>query len=241
MLVRSQDAQDPRHAARDAVARLAERAQARHVLVALAEPARLGVDVEGQRNGDFGRRVRQSIRIRGFLPITVVMSAAILHEAALAAELREILAEGLIRSVYQPIVDLDTERGRRLRGARARACRARRWSARTCCLPPPRACRPGRRARLGLPRRGSAGCAGRGPAQDPLRQRRAVAARRADARRPSPACWSARRRLERRARAHRARPDRPPRRDARPRRGAALPAASRSRWTTSAPTAARSP
>src|SRR5829696_6474914 len=36
------------------------------------------------------------------------MTAILFEEAALAAELREILEAGLVRSVYQPIVDLDT-------------------------------------------------------------------------------------------------------------------------------------
>jgi EAL domain-containing protein (putative c-di-GMP-specific phosphodiesterase class I) len=33
--------------------------------------------------------------------------SAILQETALAGELRQMLAEGLVRAVYQPIVDLD--------------------------------------------------------------------------------------------------------------------------------------
>ncbi len=36
------------------------------------------------------------------------MTAILFRERTLAAELREILAGGLIRSLYQPIVDLDT-------------------------------------------------------------------------------------------------------------------------------------
>jgi sensor c-di-GMP phosphodiesterase-like protein len=74
-----------------------------------------------------------------------------MEEATLAAELRRILDRGLVRSIYQPIVDLDSEE---IVAYEALGRKARCWNALICCSPQPAPPATSRRStRRAAPRR----------------------------------------------------------------------------------------
>ena len=140
----------------------------------------------------------------------------------LASELDDLLATDGLRALYQPVVNLDSGAGRRLRGAGPRARGLAAGHARRAV----RHRRPGwtaHRAGLGLPRRRHArGAQVRAaPAHRPVREHRA-----GHGRRSGPRALRARHHLgagraRRRRRAHRAGPDPPARRAAAGRRASA--------------------
>ena len=218
----------------------------------LAEPAGLRVDVEGQR--DRHLRAVRPVRSHDWhcassigrvaserAPMPITGGDDRDHQEADARRRASPDPRRGPRPVRLPADRRHRHaRDRRLRGARARA-------GRLAAGAPGPAVRDRRRdrrrrgARLGLPRRRAVrapwrrGCGRR--CSSTSSRRCSTRPSRPTSRTCSPAPASE---LDVVARADRARPDRPPRRDARARRRAARVRPARSRWTTSAPTTARS-